>query len=331
MTKSLLWGAAAILGLSAIGCGGSHGSGDGGTSIQPTTGSIVEYTTPTANSGPTGITTGSDKNIWVLEGSANKVAQVSVSGTINEFSLPSTTVAPSDIVSGSDGNLWYVDQSNHLGQVTVFGNVKTFPATFGGLTVGGDDNLWVGEGAGGNIDVYSTSGAKLHSFTSGTNPAALQIDKMTLGQNGDVWFDTATDENVVKMSTTGTSTAYTFSQIPSSNAMQGITKGPDGNIWFCAQNSNLIGRINSTSGALTTFAVPTASAEPYGITAGTDGNLWFTEMAGDKIGRITPSGVITEFPVPTANAEPLYITSGPDGNVWFTENGAGKVAKIHVF
>jgi virginiamycin B lyase len=63
----------------------------------------------------------------------------------------------------------------------------------------------------------------------------------------------------------------------------GITRGPDGNVWF----------------------VETGSGTAAGSAA--------------RIGRMTPNGTLTEFPIPTANPGPGWITAGPDGNLWFTE------------
>src|SRR6266568_664231 len=58
--------------------------------------------------------------------------------------------------------------------------------------------------------------------------------------------------------------------VTSNSDPEGITTGPDGNLWF------------------TEFAVPTSGSQPHGITAGSDGNLWFTEPGANKIGRIAP-------------------------------------------
>ena len=75
-----------------------------------------------------------------------------------------------------------------------------------------------------------------------------------------------------------TTHAITEFAIPTANSSpNGITAGPDGNLWFTEAGSEQIGMINPTTHAITEFAVPTASAEPDGITAGPDGNLWFTE------------------------------------------------------
>jgi streptogramin lyase len=107
---------------------------------------------------------------------------------------------------------------------------------------------------------------------------------------------------------------------------EGITAGPDGNLWFTENFGNKIGNI-TPQGAITEFPVP--SAGPHGITAGPDGNLWYTTdyiNSGNHVGRITPAGTVTEFNLPT-NSASYGITAGPDGNLWFTEL-AGKVGRI---
>ena len=100
----------------------------------------------------------------------------------------------------------------------------------------------------------------------------------------------------------------------------GITAGPDGNLWFTEVIGNKIGRI-TTAGVITEFVVPTANSRPIDITAGPDGNLWFTEENANNIGRISPNGKhkLAEFAVPTAGGVLFGITAGPDGNLWFTE------------
>ena len=114
---------------------------------------------------------------------------------------------------------------------------------------------------------------------------------------------------------------------------QGITRGPDGAMWFIEWDANKIGRI-TVAGAITEFSIPTSGSSPYGIVTGPDGALWFTESLGNKIGRITTAGVISEYPLPTSSSQPngsipLGITVGPDGALWFTEGwGCGKVGRI---
>ena len=126
-----------------------------------------------------------------------------------------------------------------------------------------------------------------------------------------------------------------FSLAPPNHGPTGITRRPDGNLWFTeidAVHGDRIGRI-TPAGQITEFSTGiTAGSQPFDITAGPDGNLWFTETA-DRIGRITPAGQVTEFSTGiTAGSQPSGIVAGPDGNLWFTEplgpHSVGAIARI---
>ena len=70
---------------------------------------------------------------------------------------------------------------------------------------------------------------------------------------------------------------------------------------------------------------------PSGIALGPDGALWFAETEADKIGRMTTTGRITEFalpPDPSGPNLPGEIVAGPDGAMWFTESGVNKIGRI---
>ena len=110
---------------------------------------------------------------------------------------------------------------------------------------------------------------------------------------------------------------------------EGITAGPDGNLWFTELTGNQIGRI-TPAGAISEFALPTADSQPFGITVGPDGNLWFTELRGNQIGRIspTPKHKLAEFAVPTTSSNPADIAAGPDGNLWFTEDFGNNIGQV---
>src|SRR5439155_1364020 len=112
-----------------------------------------------------------------------------------------------------------------------------------------------------------------------------------------------------------------------SNAVgpNGLTLGPDGNIWVAESDANLLASV-TPSGVVTAYDAP----NPYGITAGPDGNVWFTESLGDKVGRITPSGTITEFTVPNAAGKPhpRGIAAGVDGRIWIAEDDGRAVYSL---
>ena len=63
---------------------------------------------PHSGSGPAGITSGPDGNLWFTEHSGNRIGRLSTTGTLTEIELPKGT-GPAEIVAGSDGNLWFAE------------------------------------------------------------------------------------------------------------------------------------------------------------------------------------------------------------------------------
>src|SRR4029077_16758961 len=109
-----------------------------------------------------------------------------------------------------------------------------------------------------------------------------------------------------------------------SSRPEGITRGPDGNLWFTENSAGRIGRITPAGAAPDSPAGLTPCSMPAEITAGPDGNLWFTEFGSSRIGRLTTAGAFTEFSAGiTPGSNPFGIVVGPDGNIWFAEANAG--------
>jgi len=106
-----------------------------------------------------------------------------------------------------------------------------------------------------------------------------------------------------------------ITEFPVASTAQSIVTGPDGNLWFTESGADAIGRI-TPAGVASSF--PIGGIDPRGIAVGPDGNLWFTEMDDGYIGRITTSGVVTRFDV-SPNGELWGIITGPDGDIWFTD------------
>src|SRR3954466_11485884 len=113
----------------------------------------------------------------------------------------------------------------------------------------------------------------------------------------------------------------------------GITKGPDGNVWFAEKGAGTpkpIGHI-APDGTITEF--PTAAGStPYDITAGPDGNLWFTDQGLNGVGRITPSGTYTGFGG-LGLVPPPGIATGPGGHIYVVDanSAAPETVELKVY
>ncbi len=134
-----------------------------------------------------------------------------------------------------------------------------------------------------------------------------------------------------------TGATQTFS-IPNGVIPQGVTLGPDGQLWFTGGGCGTSGtgpmvQVMSTSGTITNqFTVPGTNggvACPRAIILGSDGNLWFIDSTGYQdpvqyyysdyyIWRMTPQGVFTQYEISPIPESAAGLTNGPNGNVWFT-------------
>lgn len=302
-----------------------------GTVCPPATAqTIVLFPTPSSNSGPQGITSGPDGNLWFAEADANKIGRITPQGVVTEFAIPTPGSRPYGIAAGPDGNVWFTESfGNKIGRITPGGTITEFPIpTASSLPVG-----------------------------------------IALGPDGNMWFTESNKNKIARITAVGTGatpagTITEFTLPTPLNAPYFIVRGADNRMWFTEYFSNKIGRI-TTDGTITEFPIPTADSQPIGIVAAPDGNVWFTEFASGKLGKITPGGVITEtygadknvgitinrdgyvwavsqsnkigytwlkidptvgtfgyYDIPVTNATAQFVTLGPDGNLWFTVNSS---------
>ena len=79
---------------------------------------------------------------------------------------------------------------------------------------------------------------------------------------------------LVLMAWAGVARAQVHSDFPittPASGPEGIVTGPDGNLWFCEEFADKIGRI-TPDGTVTEFSLPTAGAHPETIIVGPDGS-----------------------------------------------------------
>lgn len=189
-------------------------------------------------------------------------------------------------------------------------------------------------------------------------PGVPGLNRLTMGPAGSLWltaFNVTTslallgghpvDDAIVQfMPRRSAQGSFTTFPLPRPGVLpDGITRGPDGALWFTEFYGNAVGRI-TPQGHITEFFVPPRpgrpsgdlpESQPHDIVAGPDGNLWFDDFGGDKIGRITPSGALTEFSLPSHRENPngsgpYAVAVGPDGALWFTEAMGMRIGRITV-
>jgi virginiamycin B lyase len=249
---------------------------------------MTEFTTPTDNSGPVGITVGPDNNIWFTEAYANKIGVLDPNNTdkIEEFTIPTPVSAPLYITSGPDGALWFVGVRGHkLGRIDPSSHAiveYALPTPKAGptsLIVGSDMAIWVAEF---NTDKIARFDVKTRKFT---------------------------DEIPIASHKNGTRSGPGI-----------LVNGPDGNIWFTEMFGNQIASLNPETKMIHEFSAPSVPPKlnPVAPAAGDTAKVAQVDArmnlkAGETIGE---------------TGGPGGIVFSQDGTLWYTALFTNKVARL---
>jgi virginiamycin B lyase len=133
--------------------------------------------------------------------------------------------------------------------------------------------------------------------------------------------------------------SFTSFPLPTSAGANGITTGPEGDLWFTTTGQaggNLIGQI-STAGVITMMDLtnPSTPTGPPNVPLGGDnapksaGRSLIAQRDVSAIATIDPA-VLSQriYRPPTASAATAQITVAQDGTIWFTEAAGSQIAHI---
>jgi hypothetical protein len=218
-----------------------------------------------------------------------------------------------------------VDTVNHKVWVAVAGGLEkirmndlqqSFPLSVGAamIVLGSDGNIWGSTNSGVIIKV-SPAGVET---TFAVAPSNFFFDNIIDGPDGALWFPECsmdrTSGGIGRIDVSGT---YTF--FPSV-CQYVVASGPDGNIWFGDDGSNIY---NMTTQGKLIGKYPVGDLFLFGgLTAGSDGAMYAVSdspPAGQPdLVRISTSGVVTHIGE-DGYGDPFFtIVSGPDGNIWIS-------------
>jgi virginiamycin B lyase len=260
-----------------------------------------EFTVPTPNSQPWGITAGSDGNIWFTEHAASKIGRINVTtGKVDEFQTPTLGSAPAGIAADSSGHLWFAEtNANQVAMVTIGGARPQINESKGvtqpdEVAIGADGNVYVSE-----IGSQQIAQVRPNGQVQGASKALPQaVRQLAAAPDGSIWY--IADGFIGRL----TFDAQGNGGGPSvAIAMHGtgITVGPDGFIWYSETGlpitdplgGNNDGAIISVDNnlvqrkAITKPQADLFDVSPRLVINGPGGMLWFVAAEGAAVDRVT--------------------------------------------
>ncbi len=122
----------------------------------------------------------------------------------------------------------------------------------------------------------------------------------------------------------GADTAIKAYSLPSGGGPHDVAVGADGIVWYTAQRSGQLGRLDPATGKVELTPLG-AGAAPHGVIIGPDGAPWVTDGGSNAIVRVDPqTREVKRWPLPEARgyANLNTLTFDKRGRVWFTgQNG----------
>lgn len=99
-----------------------------------------------------------------------------------------------------------------------------------------------------------------------------------------------------------------------------MAPAPDGTVWYTAQSTGALGRLDPSTGDTRHVELGNGSA-PHGVIVGPDGAPWITDSGLNAIVRVDPGSLeLRRFPLPAGSPNANLNTAVFDrnGTLWFT-------------
>jgi virginiamycin B lyase len=112
--------------------------------------------------------------------------------------------------------------------------------------------------------------------------------------------------------------------VPAGTHPHDVAPAPDGTVWYTAQATGKLGRLDPATGETTEVPLGDGSA-PHGVIVGPDGAAWVTDGGLNAIVRVDPeTSAVKTYPLPDSTGSTNLNTATFDrrGVLWFTgQNG----------
>ena len=263
---------------------------------------------------------------------------------VTEYFLPAG-VRPHDMTVDSKGICWVAESTSGI-----LGRYDPQTATYTRIRLPGEkpwpepiavdpkDHLWMADSHGATNRRFIEYDPETGTFTTYPIPKPrlgfghgifnYGIITIRFHPDGTVWAGIHGAKTIVRLNpATKEVTEY---DVPAADTLYGMAIDGSKAVWFAEQFPGRMGRIDSQTGQLTEFELPTKDSMPQKMATDAEGNIWVAEYRVAKLAKIDyRTTKITEYPTPTKNSGPYSVVVDKARNViWVNEMMAGQFARF---
>lgn len=116
---------------------------------------------------------------------------------------------------------------------------------------------------------------------------------------------------------------------PKGRGPYGIATAPDGTVWYSSLAGSYIGRIDSATGKVEVFDVPTRGGGARRVWSDSAGMLWVTEWNAGKLARFDPkTRQWKEWDVVGSSSQPYAVFVDERDVVWLSDFGTNAMVSF---
>ena len=267
-------------------------------------------------------------DLWFALPNDDSIGRIASDGTITKYPTP-TGSEPLGITQGPDGRMWFTEPGTmHIGAMSADGTMVDYPVPGGAkdlrfITPGPDGRLWF-DLTSGAVGAITTSGQVTEWQVP--DPSVVPYHLLA-GPDGRVWFTEWGGRSIGAVTPDGVITEYPLGA-PDLLSWD-LKTGPDDRLWLTQAVGEAIAAVDTSTGRVTTYKLPSTVANPQGMVYGPDGRFWFVTPDIDRLSAWDPaSGDLTYYTMPphTGAVNPKYVAMDRHGDLWATEtNGRALV------
>ncbi len=251
--------------------------------------------------------------------------------TLEVFPVPPGS-RPHDVAPAVDGGVWYTAQgAAALGWLDPT-NGETVHIDLGagsrphGVIVDAEGDAWVTDGGLNAIVRVEDESRAVTVFPLPADRPNANLNTATFDADGVLWF---TGQNGIIGRLDPASGVMEVFDAPRGRGPYGIAATSDGDVYFASLAGSYVGRIDTSTGAVTILEPPTSGQGARRVWPDSSGRIWVSEWNAGAVAVYDPATEEwTEWDLPVAGARAYSVYVDEFDRVWLSDFGANTLVSF---